>query len=235
MKTHFIKSYKTGEVLYAGEAISFKLCVEQAVCEGVILHNADFRHVNLADANLDDARMQYAAFHGANLSGANLSEADLQGASFRNASLYNTCLAFANGAGIDFSGAHFGATDVAGAILDGCIFDTLSALSMSFNDAKTLRGCMFTASNGHTCSFDRPPAVVRGMAQPIAVFAQDTMIGHIALPHDKWRVKWAAEHCNDNGHIYSFARSHRSFIIHLQNLYDATLSLCMTSPRQMSI
>jgi hypothetical protein len=101
--THYeIKSWRTGAVLYAGEAETLRDLVATAVERGANLRGADLRGANLG---------------GADLRGANLGDADLRGANLRDADLRGANLRDANLRGADLRGANLGDADLRGANL----------------------------------------------------------------------------------------------------------------------
>ena len=75
-----IKHRYTGEVLFALDCGSLKLCVEAAVSARVSLAGANLGGANLGGANLRDANLWDANLWDANLGGANLRYANLWGA-----------------------------------------------------------------------------------------------------------------------------------------------------------
>jgi hypothetical protein len=97
-----IKSWYTGEVLWAGEGIDLKDGVQKAVAAGVSLAG-----VNLAGASLRDACLV-----GASLAGANLARADLAGAILAGTDLAGASLVGANLTNVNFTGASLAYTRI---------------------------------------------------------------------------------------------------------------------------
>jgi hypothetical protein len=165
-----IRHCGTGSVLFAGLYPDLRSCAEAAIAQGYALDHADFAHANLANAALDGGSFRHASFAGANLSGANLSEARLDGADFTGAALHNACLCVADLSFCRFTDAGFGATDIAGAYLQSCIFSTLSSFTLDFAGAGRIENCVFLNPDGKSCEFSRPPVVVGGLEYPVALF-----------------------------------------------------------------
>ena len=74
-----IKNRWNGEVIFALECGSLKLCVEAAVKSGASLTGANLTMANLDGANLTGANLTRANLDGASLTGANLTRANLTG------------------------------------------------------------------------------------------------------------------------------------------------------------
>ncbi len=125
-----IKHRYMGDVLFALECGSLKLCVEAAVSAqanlggadlrdanlgGAYLRGADLRGAHLGDANLRDAYLRGADLGDAYLGDADLGDADLRGAYLRDADLRDADLR-----GADLGGAYLGDADLGGAdLIDG--------------------------------------------------------------------------------------------------------------------
>jgi hypothetical protein len=179
MRHYSITSAHNGKIMFSGKFRSFAVCATRAVEDNVVLAGVDLRRKNLANAMLDGADMRDADFTGANLSGANLSEAMLSGARFGEAALYNCCMAWSDLRCADFAGANFGATDISGADISRCTFSTLSAFSLDFTNARSMRGCTFVTGDGNVVPFARPPLVIRGLAPvPVVIAGQAMLCGH---------------------------------------------------------
>ncbi len=190
-----ISSHTTGRILFGGDFMSLRSCVEAAVARNVDLSGADLSHTNLTNTNLDEAMLAGALFGGANLTGANISDALLDGACFRGASLFNTCLAQSRLRGCDFTDAAFGATDITGADVSGSIFSTASCFTLDFAFTEAMEGCLFRASDGLLCQMSRAPTVIRGpWGHPIAIMDHHVKVGpHVrTLP---WRALPARAEC----------------------------------------
>ncbi len=176
-----ISHHITHETLYEGLFADIKSAIERAAIEDIDLSHADLRHANLGNAELDGLVMRGARLDGANLAGANLSEAWLEGSIFLEAGLQNTCLCFSMLARCDFSGAQFGATDVAGACLDRARFATPSAFTLNFSDAESMQHCLYLDEALKPCVFSRPPIVITGLSKMIAVMDRHVLSGSAAI------------------------------------------------------
>lgn len=182
MNEYIVKSTKTKETLFEGIFPSFKTALEIAVQDRVHLGHANLRGKNLSAANLDDAILPHADFTGSNLTGTNLSEAMLSNAVFKNTGLYNACFSYSNLTACDFKDAAFGATDIAGSILNLAQFSTLSSFSLNFKSARQMHGCTFTNAKGVTTQMSRPPLVIMGLGQsPLIMFEGIALMGHREL------------------------------------------------------
>lgn len=170
-----IKHKHSGTVLAAGNCRDVRALAEQAIAMGLSLRGADLRMADLGRAMLDGADLREACLDGANLISANLSEARLCGASIRDAALQDGCLCFAELRGCDFSGSLFGATDIAGAVLDRCHFTTLSAFTLNFRDAESLGEC---SAGDDPVPFSRPPVVISGLVFPVILLDRHIRIGN---------------------------------------------------------
>jgi hypothetical protein len=96
-----IKACFNDIVLFEGEYISIKACVEAAIKANISLYRADLRGADLRNANLRGADLRGADLRNANLCGADLRGADLRGADLcgadlRGADLRETNLRAAN-------------------------------------------------------------------------------------------------------------------------------------------
>ncbi|MDB5490576.1 MAG: pentapeptide repeat family protein [Micavibrio sp.] len=184
MHQYSVKSASTETLLFSGQYRTLSECVAEAVACGVSMRSADFRNANLINAELDGGDFSGALFSGANLTGANLSEADLRRTDFSNAVLHGAILCDSDLSYSDFSGALFGATEIAGATLLNCIFSTLSAFTLPFDEADMIRDCIFINSCETPCPFSRQPLVVRGLSAPVMVMDRHIKIGHQIFPLD---------------------------------------------------
>lgn len=162
MRIFQLKS-KQGDILHEGQYHNFNACLEDAVGRRLDLRGIDLSAQNLSNANLDEARMEGAVFRQSNLTGANLSEASLRGADFGGAVLYNACLCESDLRDCDFEDASFGATDLAGAVLSGSRFSTLSSFLLDFAHARDMAGCVFRNPCGEISAMSRPPVVIHGL------------------------------------------------------------------------
>jgi len=95
-KLYEIKSWLTGNVLFALECGSLKIAVEACVKAGVSLYGANLRSANLRYANLRSANLGYANLGSADLGYADLRSADLGSADLRSANLRSADLGSAN-------------------------------------------------------------------------------------------------------------------------------------------
>ncbi len=188
-----IKNHRTGETLYEGSFDTAKDCIEQAASEGVNLDYADLHHTNLSNAALDDIVMRHARLDGSNLTGANLSEARLDGTSFTNTTMHGACLCESSLKGCNFEGASFGATDITGSILQNCSFSTLSAFTLNFINAKTVKDCRFEDNTKAICPFSKPPVILQGLALPVILLDRHLKIGSTIKTYQDW-----LNHTNDN-------------------------------------
>lgn len=207
-----IRDTHTRRPLFAGEYEDIRACAESAVAQGHSLARADLRHANLSNAQMDGAQLQHACLQEANLTGANLSEACLDHAVLDNAQLHSAALCESRLTGTSFRGTLFGATDIAGAHLDSCIFDTISALGLNFIDAAHLRRLAFVAANNHLCVFSHPPLVLHGLAHIVARFDRALLLGQTGftlpfLPYPR----------DMPSGLFAFARRHRNLIEQLLN------------------
>ena len=175
MQTYRLR-HRDHTTLFEGEYRTYRECIEDALLQGICLNGANFAHTDLSEINLDGTRLHEVCFMGANLTGANISEAELHHCQFDDASLFNVCFAQSDLTGSIFSHASFGGTDIAGAILDDCLFAGLSALGINFQSGKSMRGTSYQAAM-RRCEMSIPPVVVSGLSETIAVFDQDILIG----------------------------------------------------------
>ncbi|HEY0901486.1 MAG TPA: pentapeptide repeat-containing protein [Micavibrio sp.] len=214
-KTIRINHFRTGQPLYEGAFHTTAQAVEAAISERVSLAFADLRHANLINAELDGAILDSAQLGGANLMGANLSEASLRRTCFQDALLHSTVLCDSIIENADFDGALFGATDVAGARLRHCLFTTLSAFDINFNDAAVLDANRFRAAQDYLCRFSRPPLVIKGLRHIVACLDHKMLIGFHAL---------APESPDIPAHtpLQRFIQSHDSLLQELWSAHNST-------------
>lgn len=179
MPYYELKSFLENQILFEGQFPSFVECLERAVADRVDLSGIDLAKRNLSNANLDDAIMPNALLAGANLTGTNLSEAKMSGSNFFGAALYNTCLCYSDLTLCNFEDCRFGATDIAGAVLDGSRFSTLSTFSLDLINAGSMADCVFCDSSGQICQLSKPPVVIQGLFhQPLILMDKDMKIGN---------------------------------------------------------
>lgn len=182
MHYYTIKSAFAENLLFSGQYRSLAECVTDAVARRVSLRGADFRNANLINAEMDGGDYAGAVFAGANLTSANISEADLRGADFENAILHGAILCDSDMSQANFDGALFGATEIAGATLQQCIFTTLSAFTLPFDEADMVKDCRFINPCDTVCMFSRQPLVVRGLSAQVMVLDHHIKIGHDVFP-----------------------------------------------------
>lgn len=193
------KTYQTNKTLYEGRFSSAAACLEQAVIDKTDLSGIDLRRLNLSNANLDDAIMPGAWFEGSNLTGANLSEANFAGSYFTDAALYNACLCYSDLSGCNFENANFGATDIAGAVLDQCWFSTLSCFSLDFATSESMTNCIFNDLSGQLCPMSKPPVVIQGLLrQTIVLMDQDMKLGNRLMSRPKFSEILTKQVMQDN-------------------------------------
>lgn len=178
-----LKNHLTKKTLFEGSFPSLRACVEKAVELNTDLTEVDLSFANLSNAAMDNAYMPRSVLKGANLTGTNLSEATLDYSDFTDSALYNACLCLSSLTHCRFLGASFGATDIAGAIISGATFSTLSALNLDFFHAFAIKNCFFSDSDGKRTSFSKPPIVINGiMNTPVVIFENCIHIGTTRLP-----------------------------------------------------
>jgi len=168
-----IRQIGTGHILYEGEAFSYASLVQRAVQDGVSLKGANLDYLNLSLADLDEADLQGASFQNANLTGANLSGSLLAQCDFSGATLYGLCICESDLTGSDFRYASFGGTDIAGTQLSSVIFNTPSALTLPFREARPLQSpAYWQEEDGQLHAFTNPPVVILGLDRLIVRFDQ---------------------------------------------------------------
>ncbi|QQG37082.1 MAG: pentapeptide repeat-containing protein [Micavibrio aeruginosavorus] len=202
-----IREMHTRRPLFAGDHEDVRNCAETAVAQGLSLKGADLRHANLSNAQLDGAQLQRACLQEANLTGANLSESCLDYAVFDNAQLHSAALCEAQMTGASFRGTLFGATDIAGARLNACVFDTLSALDLNFIDAACLHRLVFMATNDMPCLFSQPPLVLRGLSHMVTCLDRTLLLGH-----NGFHLPFAPQSRETASEIFTFAHRHAGLI-----------------------
>jgi len=171
-----IKHARTGQIIFSGHFSSIRHAVEAAIRDKASLAFADLRHANLVNAQMDGAILDGAILEEANLMGANLSEASLRQTSLSNAQLYNAILCETVLDAANCRGSLFGATDISGAKIRHCVFDSLSALDLNFRDTDQMRMNSFEGEHEHLCAFSRPPLTLKGLALPITCFDHAIMV-----------------------------------------------------------
>jgi len=208
MKNYKLTSLRTGETLFAGFFKDFKTCLETAVMRRTPLHHVDLKGRNLTNANLDDGIFAHANFSGSNLTGANLSESYCKGANFAGTSLFNTCLAYSNLTTCNFQDASFGATDMAGAVIDGARFSTLSAFTIDFTKARQMHGCTFTAHDGSISSLSTPPICITGVDKAPIIMLDE----HIYRGHRRLEKKPAQQLLKALANLYGTTHPHKNIL-----------------------
>ena len=202
-----IKHFRTGHTLFEGHFNDMKHAVETAISDGVSLAFADLRHANLINAQMDGAILDGAQLDEANLLGANLSESSLRQASLRNALLHSVTFCESVLDNVNAQGALFGATDIAGATIRRCTFDTASALEMNYRDADIIQRNRFLADHEAICEFSHPPLVIKGLPFIIARLDQHVLAGHLVIPQFADIKSHAIP-----GKLYSFLTQNRKLI-----------------------
>lgn len=91
-----IKNRTTGKIIFSGDYLSIRECVEDAVRKKIKLQRAGLQGVDLRGANLYGADFRGADLYGADLCDADLQWADLHGVDLRWANLHGTDLYAAN-------------------------------------------------------------------------------------------------------------------------------------------
>ena len=81
-------------------------------------------------------------------------------------------------------GAFFGGTDIAGAILRGCVYNTLSCFSLDFITCADLRHSCFLAQDDTPCSFSCAPMVIKGLHDPLILLDKVILLGHQILKRE---------------------------------------------------
>jgi 2-iminobutanoate/2-iminopropanoate deaminase len=183
MKHYTIKNHQTGSIIHQGLYKSFKDCIEHAVQQNIKLDHADLRYRNLSCANIDTAQLYNARLDFCNLNNANISEAILEQCNFTGASFIGTCLAESQISNSTFINASFGATDLSATNMNECIFSTLSALQLPFQDLANMRNCYFKNAVDQHTPLSRPPLIISGVFKaPIAILDKTILIGHRVVP-----------------------------------------------------
>ncbi|PCI01405.1 MAG: hypothetical protein COB76_01405 [Alphaproteobacteria bacterium] len=172
-----LKSYISDDVLFEGYYASVKLCVEEAVAQGVPLDGIDLSHANLANANLDDAQMTAARFCGANLNGANLSEAVFDYANFSHADLSYCCFVAASLHSVNFSCASFASTDVTDSVMSRCQFSCPSVFGTLFHRTALFKNNVYYCDKGMSHKMESAPVSVVGLPQDIVYLDDAVKIG----------------------------------------------------------
>lgn len=183
MKPIKIRNHTNKKIIYEGNFNNIIECLDQATQDNVNLEYADLRYTNLQCINIDSSKLSYADFCGANLNHANISEAKLNNIDFSGASLIGACLAESDLTGSCFRNVSFGATDITESNLDHCLFSTLSALQLPFQDASSMKFCLYENVLGQQIQLSQPPIVISGLMRcPIALIGDSILIGHRILP-----------------------------------------------------
>lgn len=184
MPDYTIKSATAEGPLFAGNFRNFSECIETAFNENIDLRAADLRHCNLQNASLDGIDLTGSCLEGANLSGANLSESILDNVIFDNAILHSAVLCQSKLRGAQFDGTLFGATEIVDAQFEDCLFSTLSAFTLRFNEAGTFRNCRYINPCGTICYMSRAPVVMTGLSQQLVLMDHYIKIGHSVFALD---------------------------------------------------
>jgi hypothetical protein len=150
MQRH-IMNWRTGTVIWAGEAATVKDAIQAALASGAdltgaILTGADLTGADLMGAILTGANLRGAILTGANLRGATLTGADLTNATLRGANLTGANLTGADLTGADLTGAILMGANLRGADLTGAILRGANLRGADLTDA-TLRGADLRGAN----------------------------------------------------------------------------------------
>lgn len=205
MENITITHFRTGQILFEGPFKSLRHAVEAAIADNVSLAFADLRRANLAHAEMDGAILDSAQLQDAHLLGANISEASLRRTSFKNAQMHSAVLCESIIDAASFEGTLFGATDIAGAKIKRCLFDSLSAFSLNFRDAAEVSLNGFMAAQEQLCEFSRPPLALHGLPYPVACLDRKLLVhGHAVGPRP------AADQLPSP--LFAFIRAHQGLL-----------------------
>lgn len=182
MPSFTITSHKTNEILFEGDFVSLRKCVESAVANNVSLRCAYLANADLSHACLDGADFTDACLDGTDLTDTNLSEADLTGASCVGANCTQTCFCETRLTQVNFRDASFCLTLLTDALIDACLFTCPSALTLPFSQARL--GQNLYEHDGKPLAFTAPPIVVTGLSQVLAFLDDTALIGNRAYPRE---------------------------------------------------
>ena len=179
MKKFSIKQKRTGKILFSGKFKNFKECLEEAVQRKINLSEAQLAYKNLSNINIDNAQLYGADFTNSNLSQANLSEGNFENANFNRANLVGACMSESNFKNANFKNTSFGANILNDAIMDHCIFNTLSAYTLDFYSLRSMLMCSFLHHDKFLFNLSKPPTVVLGKSSyPIIIVEKNAYFGH---------------------------------------------------------
>ena len=195
MKKIIIRNHKNNTAIYSGTFQNMRQACEGAILDNVSLAMADLTNATLNNATLDGGDFRGAKLSGSSFIGANVSEADFTGATVTGSDFTSACLCDSRLVNVDVTGTSFGATLLAGAIIDNCIFSCPSALLLPLADAQLGRN-IYT-HEGKVITFTACPVVITGLPKRVALLDNTVLIG------DK---------------IYTRADAQLGFIKDLQNL-----------------
>ncbi|MBI4962392.1 MAG: pentapeptide repeat-containing protein [Desulfomonile tiedjei] len=145
LKPFHIRKKFSDEILYIGEATSFRALVEKAVASNVDLSEAELSGVNLARGSLSGARLSGSNLRSANLMGADLTGARLCGASLASADMSRAVLYKANLAGADLSEANLAMVQGGWAFLAGANLSETNLVGADFSGANLAGAYLFEA------------------------------------------------------------------------------------------
>ena len=96
-----------------------------------------------------------------------LNHANLSGANLINAAL---------------DGAAFGATDICGCDVGGSHFSTPTAFLLNFAETVSMKDCYYSISGHEACMMSRPPLLILGLPEPMALMDDYMLVGSVLRP-----------------------------------------------------
>lgn len=173
-----IRDIRSNKIIFEGIYPTDKDLVEDAIRQNISLDYADLRYLNLSNANLDGLKLRNADFSFSNFSGSNLSESVVSYCSFTNCNLINSDFTSSEIIFCNFQNSDFGANNVKNASFIDCVFNTVSAFSISYCSLKTLKNNIFNTSQGTSLKFSETPIVVQGInCNPIIIINNTVLNG----------------------------------------------------------
>jgi uncharacterized protein YjbI with pentapeptide repeats/predicted transcriptional regulator len=133
------------EIIYMGEATSFRALIESAVSENVDLSEAELGGINLARSSLCGARLSGANLRNTNLMGADLTGARLCGANLASADMSRAVLYKTNLAKADLSEANLALVQGAWAFLPEANLSEANLARADFSGANLAGAYLFEA------------------------------------------------------------------------------------------
>ena len=174
-----IRNHLNNTVIFEGDYNSFKECLEDAVHKNIDLSYADLSLKNLTAANIDSAQLLGAKFDFSNLCNINLSEANLRQISFKGTSLLGACFADSDLSESDFTDASFGACLMDNAIMDKCMFNTLSAFELPWMNVKSHHNAIFKTIYGIEIDMSTSRVTIKGLLPAqLTIIANTLLLGH---------------------------------------------------------